>query len=312
MTRRDLFGLAGLSLAWTAPGRASSCQSTLDARTSADYDAYLNSVRATAEQPLGANLPDRVPEEQRPEAKRVLESHEPFVWNLHQKRPHGALSVYKGVIVDWVGAIRMPHISLETFESVLQEYDAYKKWYKPYIFDCYAKPIGGPGVKNFAVTSIIHDIVEKPGPMVPELHFSFEVKADSNYFRLSSGDSRTLLIRTHATSIREANGGHPEHADSRSANDLLPPGRGQGVLWRSDTWWRATQTGSDLYAEYESLSLARSLDAVEFFSLCSVLKLPGLKGKALESMRVRPRKTVTSVVMSTKVACESTARRSPA
>ena len=45
------------------------------------------------------------------------------------------------------------------------------------------------------------------------------------------------------------------------------------------------QLGSGIYAEYESISLARSLDAVEAFSLCSVLRLPGLKDKALESIR---------------------------
>jgi len=142
--------------------------------------------------------------------------------------------------------------------------------------------------------------------LVPDQHFSFEVMAESNYFRLGSADSPTLLIRTHAKSIREANSGHPEHADSRMKNNLLPAGRGQGVLWRSDTWWRARQTDSGVYAEYESLSLARSLDGVEFFSLCSVLRLPGLKDKALESMTERPRRTVLAVVSNTRAACVST------
>ena len=210
------------------------------------------------------------------------------------------------MIVDWIGAVRIPGASLETFEGVLARYDTYKKWYKPYIFDCYAQPTDGPGVKNFAVTSILHDVYEKPAMMVPDQHFSFEIRAESSYFWMGT-DSRTLVIRTHATSIREANSGHPEHADSRLKNDLLPQAHGQGVLWRSDTWWRATEAGPDLYAEYESLSLARSLDAMEFFSLCSVLRLPGLKEKALESMTARPRKTVTAIVAGTKLACESAA-----
>jgi hypothetical protein len=308
MTRRDVLRFAAPIVFRPDVLGAAPCQSVLDPRTAADYDAYLKTARAAAEQPLGPRLPDRVPDEQRAEALRILDSGQPYVWNLHKNSPNGALAVYKGVIVDWLGAIRIADASLETFENILQRYDSYKKWYKPYIFDCYARPIEGPGVKNFAVTSILHDIYEKPAPLVPDQHFSFEIMAESNYFRIGSSDARTLLIRTHAVSIREANSGHPEHADSRSKNDLLPPGHGQGVLWRSDTWWRATQTGSGLYAEYESLSLARSLDALEFFSLCSVLRLPGLKDKALESMTVRPRKTVLSVVANTKVACESAAR----
>ena len=287
------------------PLEAGACQSTLDARTSADYEAYLKTARVAAEQPMGSRFADRVPEEQQAEAQKVVESGQPYVWNLHKNDPHGALPVYKGVIVDWMGAVRLRGVSLAAFEKALQSYDSYKKWYKPYIYNCYARPITGPGVKNFAVTSIVHDIYEKPGPMVPDQHFSFEIMAESNYFWAGNGDSRTLVIRTHANSIREANSGHPEHADSRSTNDLLPAGHGQGVLWRSDTWWRACERGSDVYAEYESLSLARSLDAVELFSLCSVLKLPGIKHKALESMTVRPRKTVMAVVASTKAACES-------
>jgi hypothetical protein len=246
----------------------------------------------------------RVPADQRAEALRTLDNRQWFVWNLQKDQPNGALSVYKGIIVDWMGAIRIPGVSLDAFADTLQQYDSYKNWYKPYIFDCYAKPIAGPGWKNFAVTTILHDVVEKPAPLVPDQHFSFEIMAEANYLWLGAPESRTLLVRTHVKTIREASSGHPEHADSRVKNDLLEPEHGQGVLWKSDTWWRATQVGTDLYAEYESLSLARSLEAVEFFSLCSVLKLPGVKGKALESMTIRPQKTVTSVVTNTRTACE--------
>jgi hypothetical protein len=288
---------------------AAPCQSALDPRTSADYDTYLKSARTAAEQPLGVNLLDRVPEGQRTEGVRALDANQPYVWNLNKDRPNGVMNVYKGVIVDWVGAMRIPGVTVDKLESVLQQYESYKQWYKPYIFDCYARPISGPGVKNFAVTSIVHDVYEKPAPLVPDQHFSFEVTSESNYFHLGPPDAKTLVIRTHALSIREASSGHPEHADSRSTNDLLAPGHGQGVLWRSDIWWRAKQLGPDLYAEYESVSLARSLDGIEFFSVCSMLKLPGLRGKALQSMTVRPRKTVTSVVASTKSACESAAGR---
>jgi len=286
--------------------RAAPCQSVLESRTTADYDAYLKTAKVAAEQPLGTKLLERVPEGKRNEGLRVLESNQAYVWNLHEDQPNGALPVHKGVVVDWMGALLLRGFTVEALAGVLQQYESYKKWYQPYIYDCYAQPIPGPGVKNFAVTSILHDVYEKPAPLVPDQHFSFEIKADSSYFWLGTGDSRTLSVRTHANSIREANSGHPEHADSRAkTNDLLPAGQGQGVLWKSDVWWRAVQRGPDVYAEYESLSLARSLEGMEFFSLCSVLRLPGIKGKALQSMTVRPRLTVTSVVKNTKAACEN-------
>ncbi|HEY3840832.1 MAG TPA: hypothetical protein VGL72_29870 [Bryobacteraceae bacterium] len=309
MDRRDV-----LRLLLAAPPQlldAAPCQSVLDPRTAADYEAYLKTARTAIEQPLNGKLLERVPEPRRAEAMKILDSNKAYIWNLHEHALNGALPVYKGVIVDWMGAMRIPDLSLETFQKVLQDFNAYKKWYSPYIYDCFAHPTAGPGVQNFAVTSILHDVYEKPAPLVPDQHFSFEIQAESNYFLMGSPDDRTLVIRTHAKSIREAGSGHPEHADSRTTNDLLPAGRGQGVLWKSDTWWRASQTGSGVYAEYESLSLARSLDAVEFFSLCSVLRLPGLKEKALDSMTVRPRKTVTAIMQGTRRACENAAAAPP-
>src|ERR1035438_2127827 len=158
MTRRDVFRLGAPLLVPPLTLCAAPCESDLDPRTAADYDAYLKNTRANAEQPLGSKLLERVPEKQRPEALRVLDSKQPYVWNLNQNEPNGARTVYKGVIVDWMGAIRMPGVTLETFESVLTQFSSYKKWYRPYIFDCYARPIQGPGVKNFAVTSIVHDV----------------------------------------------------------------------------------------------------------------------------------------------------------
>ena len=300
MNRRGFFK-ATAPLIWPVSLVASPCQSDLDHRTAAEYDAYLKTARAAIEQPIGSKLLDRLPEAERAEAMKTIDSR-PYVWNLQQGQPNGALPVYKGVIVDWMGAMRIPNTSLDAFQRALEDYDSYKTRYQPYIYNCYARPIEGPGVKNYAVTTILHDVYEKPALLVPDQHFSFEIQAEANYLVLGAGDTRTLVIRTHAKIIREANSGHPEHADSRKTNDLLPPEHGQGVLWRSDTWWRVIAQGRDIYAEYESLSLARSLDGVDAFSFCSILRLPGIKGKALESMTARPRRTVLSVMTNTRSA----------
>jgi hypothetical protein len=308
MTRRDVLRLAAPFAATPVASFGSACLSALDARTIADYDAYLKNARTAGEQPIAGKMLSRVPQDERPALQKTLEEKRWCVWNLQAAQPHGALPVYKGIVVDWMGAMLLPGVTVKDFQKVLEGYGAYKSVYKPYVFDCYARPVQGPGFKNYSVTSILHDILEKPAPLVPDQHFSFEVMAESNYFWLGPEDNRTLVIRTHANTIREVNGGRPERADSRVENDLLPVGHGQGLLWKSDTWWRAAQMGPNLYAEYESVSLARSLDAVEFFSLCSVLKLPGVKGKAFENMVARPRKTVTDVVMNTKRACEEAAR----
>lgn len=304
MTRRDLLRMGAPFFALPGTLTASPCLTQLDSETAAEYDAYLAKARAAAEQPFGPVLLERIPAEQRVTAQQTLNSRQPYLWNVHQKEPNGALEVSKGVIVHWIGAVLIQAPSPDVLENVLQQYGSYNEMYHPFIVNCYGKPSAGPGEKNFTVTSVLHDVVTKPGMLVPDQHFAFEITAESNFFWLGPENSRTLVVRTHATKIREADGGKPSRADSRTKNDLLPPDYGHGIIWRSDTWWRATRRESGVYAEYESLSLARSLDAVEVFSACGFLRLPGLRDKALESMTVRPRKTVTAVMAATKNACE--------
>src|SRR5689334_13928163 len=134
MNRRDVLRLAAPIAAGTKVMRGSACQSTLDPRTVSEYEAYVKTARGAAEQPIGSKPLSRVPDEQRAAAMHKLESDHWFVWNLQEKRPHGALSLYKAVVVDWMGALLLPGVTVGQFEGVLQNYDAYKNIYKPYIF----------------------------------------------------------------------------------------------------------------------------------------------------------------------------------
>src|ERR1700761_3830514 len=99
MTRRDVIRLSAMLSLRPRSMQAAACQSTLDPRSAADYEAYLKIARAAAEQPMGTKLLERVPDAQRAEALRAIDSNQPYVWNLHSEQPNGALIVYKGVIV---------------------------------------------------------------------------------------------------------------------------------------------------------------------------------------------------------------------
>src|SRR5580658_4946854 len=110
MNRRDLLRLASPLLIGGVTLSAAPCESELDPRTAADYDAYLKMARPEVERPLESGILDRVPEAQRSEALGVLDSRQPYVWNLNQNEPNGARAVYKGVVLDWVGAVLMPGV----------------------------------------------------------------------------------------------------------------------------------------------------------------------------------------------------------
>ena len=158
------------------------------------------------------------------------------------------------------------------------------------------------GQKRWRVVSTLHDVFEKPALFVPDQHFAFEVASFAEFHQIGT----TLVVTNHAEKIQESASGNPELADSRRKNnDLLRPDYGHGILWRSDTFWRAVPSGSDsLYAEYHSISLARSLDAIGASSPCAILRLPGIRNKALEAMTSRPRRIVATVLRQARTAAE--------
>jgi hypothetical protein len=280
--------LTAAAIAGAGRVSAATCVSGLDPETAAQYNTYLDRVRPQMERPLEPGY-----------FKNVTPGGEPHVWNLNAPGPNGVQEVGKGVIIHWAGAIRIRIPNVDKLEQSLLRYDRYTRWYAPYIFESRATRASD---KQYRVTTVLHDIVEKPSLFLPDMHFSFEVESLASFRRLGN----TLLVTNHADKIRESDSGDPKRADSRNPrNDLMREEYGHGVLWRSDTQWRAISAGDSVYAEYESIALARSVDAITFTSPCAVLRLPGIRNKALQAMTERPKKLVTNVLMQTRQACES-------
>jgi len=269
---------------------SAACFSELQARTGAEYDAYLSAANAQILTPVTAPA--------------KLSGRDPSLWNLNANRPDGILSVDQGVVLHWAGAIQLPLPSTAKFQQLLQSYERYTTWYAPFIHRSRATelPPASGGQKRWRVVSTLHDVFEKPALFIPDQHFAFEVTSVAEFHQIGT----TLVITNHAEKIQESASGNPELADSRHKdNDLLRPDYGHGILWRSDTFWRAVPSGSDsLYAEYHSISLARSLDAIGAMSPCAILRLPGIRNKALEAMTSRPRRILATVLRQTRAAAD--------
>ncbi len=267
------------------------CFSELPPRTGAEYDAYLSTANSQILAPVTSPA-------------KVSAGSDPSLWNVNESRPDGVLSVYQGVVLHWAGAIQLPLPSTAKFERLLQSYDRYTKWFAPFIHRVSVTELSpnSTGEKRWRVVSTLHDVFEKPALFVPDQHFAFEVASLAEFHQIGT----TLVVTNHAEKIQESASGNPELADSRRKNnDLLRPDYGHGILWRSDTFWRAVPSGSDsLYAEYHSISLARSLDAIGASSPCAILRLPGIRNKALEAMTSRPRRIVATVLRQARTAAE--------
>ncbi len=285
-----MFRLTASTLLSTSGLHAAPCTSALDPQTATAYAKYIDGMRPQMEVPLN---PDNLPEA---EPGGV-----PHVWNLHASQPNGVLDAHEGVIIHWAGAVRIRVANTEALSRTLARYDMYSRWYQPYMAECRAT---STGKGQYRVVTILHD-AEKASVLLPTFHFAFELESVAAFQYIGNTANPTLLVTNRAVRIRESESGKPEKADSRNRdNDLMKDDYARGVLWRSDTQWRAILSRGSVYAEYHSISLARSVDAISLASPCAVLKLPGIRQKALEAMTGRPRKLVTTILHQTREACE--------
>ena len=83
-------------------------------------------------------------------------------------------------------------------------------------------------------------------------------------------------------------------------NDFLTPFRDHGILWGIHAWWRARQQGPDVYLEFETITLARS---VEMFH-CRLGPLPVPKSVVARIVDVLPADSLERMLLGVKAASE--------
>jgi hypothetical protein len=76
-------------------------------------------------------------------------------------------------------------------------------------------------------------------------------------------------------------------------------------MWALNAYWRVRQEGSDVYFEFETITLARSVQ--EF--VCKVGFVPVPKSIVSAAMDSLPADCVTVILEGTKAECERRARR---
>jgi hypothetical protein len=107
-----------------------------------------------------------------------------------------------------------------------------------------------------------------------------------------------LWARLHSEEIRESDSGVP------GTDDLLDPYRDHGIMWALNAWWRGRSSGPDLYLEFETISLARS---VQSFA-CKIGFVPIPKSMIASAMDSLPAESVTTILEGTRAECTRRAR----
>jgi hypothetical protein len=176
-----------------------------------------------------------------------------------------------GLIHDWIGAVFIPNATVAGFLAVAHDYGSYKEFYKPLVADS----------KLLACTENDHRY-----SMVWQRRVLFVNAAIAGQYQARdfAVDERRGYSITSTTRLQEiADYGH---SDER----LLPPGQGDGFIWRMHSIVRYEERDGGLYLEMEAIALTRDIPA----SLCWVVK-PVVNHLSIDSLTTSLRETRDAV-----------------
>jgi hypothetical protein len=292
-----LLGVAALVVLPAGALWAARCTTVLDPRLVPEYDNYVSRLEGAMASRLDAGELSWVPENAREDAAAQLRSGRQVRWNVSDQAINQRVAGWNGTVINWVGAIRIRGSRLEDLREVLQDYGHCGAIYSPLMYDCRAKPLASPAGSSFEVTYGFQNVY-RAASIFPQ-HYSFEVKARTDYTDSVSNGKRVLLAHSRSDQIRESDSGVP------GRNDLLEPNHDHGIMWALNTYWRARQEGPDIYAEFEFVTLARSVQ--EFACKIGIIPIP--KAAVSRVIDTFPPESLELILAATKAESE---RRSAA
>jgi len=288
---KALLALALLVVLSAGASWAARCTTALDSRLVPEYENYVKRLEGAMASRLAAGELSWVPENARKEARAQLQSGRQVLWNVSDQTTNQRVAGWNGTVINWVGAIRIRGSRLQDLREVLQDYGRCGSIYNPLMYDCRAKALDASGA-SFEVTYGFQNTY-RTASIFPQ-HFTFEVKARTDFTDSVSDGNRVLLVHSRSDQIRESDSGVP------GRNDLLAPNQDHGIMWALNTYWRARPEGSDLYVEFEFVTLARSVQ--EF--MCRIGIIPVPKAAIARVIDTLPPESLELMLTATKAECE--------
>jgi hypothetical protein len=154
----------------------------------------------------------------------------------------GVQSVANGLIHDWIGAVFIPNSTLESFLAVIHDYDHYKEYYRPAVADS----------KVLACTN-----TDQKFSMVLQNRMLFVSAAVQGQYEAHDfvvSDTRGYNI-ANTVEVREIRN------YGQNGEYLLPPGQGNGFIWRLHSISRYEERDGGVYVELEAIALTRDIPA---------------------------------------------------
>jgi hypothetical protein len=147
--------------------------------------------------------------------------------------------VESGLIHDWVGAVFIPGVTLERTLALVRDYDRHKDYYKPEVIDSRVLSHQDNAYR-------IYLRLRKKQVITVVLDTEHAVE----YFPLDQTHWRSASRTTRISEVENA--GKPDER-------ILPPGSGEGFLWRLNSYWRFQERDGGTWVECEAISLTRDI-----------------------------------------------------
>ena len=186
------------------------CATELTPETSQAFDRY---VEVAEKNPV---LP----------AEAVRAAHRGETVVIEKKVPF--VAVPDGLVHDWFGVLFIPGATLARVRAVMQDYDHYKRIYRPDVIE--SKLLSRDG-NHFRVFLRLekHEF----------LTLIYDSEYDVQYYD-GAMDSDSFAVFSRSTRIAQS-------------------GEDNGFLWRLNTYWRFEQTDGGVYAQCRAISLSRAI-----------------------------------------------------
>jgi hypothetical protein len=152
----------------------------------------------------------------------------------------GTVTVPGGLIHHWVGAVFIPHATLDDLFAVVHDYDRFRQFYQPVVADS----------KVLACTG-----TQQRFSMVWQHRILFVNAAVQGQYEARD----TLLDAQRGYNIANTTQVREFEDYGQAGEHLLPPGVGNGFIWKLHSIARYEERDGGVYLELEAIALTRDI-----------------------------------------------------
>lgn len=197
----------------------------------------------------------------------------------------GTKVVPDGLIHDWVGAAFIPNATIADLLAVVHDYNRYQDIYKPAVAESRAISCDAAD-QRFAMKWQHHILF---------INAAIQAQYQAHEIELDAHRGYSIVNTTKVQEIQNY---------GESGQHLLPPGEGNGFIWRLHSIARYEERDGGVYLELEAIALSRDIPASVRW-----MATPIVRHISMNSLATSLRQTRDAVNSQSRAALACTGRR---